>query len=171
MYVQAAGADQWPHHEVYVDPATFTSKTWAHPEDGVLHIFPANYWGNLQYRISGFDANRHAIVLGEGGWQINQTFQQADATKITEHSRFLVENLLEELDAPGEWYVDRRAGILYYMPPDEVDLSTALIEVSHYTSAIRFIGAHANPAATSGCRACVLRTSRSRILSRMKLRL
>jgi len=29
---------------------------------------------------------------------------------------FYVENVFEDLDAPGEWYLDRREGKLYYMP-------------------------------------------------------
>ena len=31
--------------------------------------------------------------------------------------RFYVFNLLDELDAPGEWYLDRRKGLLYVYPP------------------------------------------------------
>lgn len=34
--------------------------------------------------------------------------------------RFFAFNALEELDAPGEWYVDRRAGILYFYPPSSL---------------------------------------------------
>jgi hypothetical protein len=30
--------------------------------------------------------------------------------------RYFVENVREELDCPGEWYLDRRAGVLYYRP-------------------------------------------------------
>ena len=32
--------------------------------------------------------------------------------------RFYAFNLLEELDAPGEWYLDRRRKLLYFMPPE-----------------------------------------------------
>ncbi|MBT7053793.1 MAG: hypothetical protein HN976_01800, partial [Lentisphaerae bacterium] len=31
--------------------------------------------------------------------------------------RWYAFNLLEELDAPGEWYIDREAGVLYFWPP------------------------------------------------------
>ena len=37
-------------------------------------------------------------------------------------------NLLEEIDSPGEWYLDRTSGILYLYPPEP--LATAKVELS-----------------------------------------
>lgn len=34
-------------------------------------------------------------------------------------SRYFAVNLIEELDAPGEWFLDRANGILYLWPPDK----------------------------------------------------
>jgi len=34
--------------------------------------------------------------------------------------RYLAINLLEELDAPGEWYLDREGGVLYLWPPADL---------------------------------------------------
>ncbi|MBT3287279.1 MAG: hypothetical protein HN380_08025, partial [Victivallales bacterium] len=45
-------------------------------------------------------------------------------------------NLLEEIDQPGEWYLDREAGMLYIHPPK--DLTKATVE----------IGMHAGPMVT-----------------------
>jgi len=39
-------------------------------------------------------------------------------------------NLIEELDVPGEYFVDRKSGILYFYPPQGVDLAHAHIQVS-----------------------------------------
>ena len=140
--LQAVGADTWPHREVYFDPQTFTNKTWAHPEDAVLHIFPGNYWGNMQYRICGLDQERSTLLLGEGGWQLRRS---AASTGIDHRSRFFVENVFEELDAPGEWYLDKREGVLYYYPAEGVDLSIACIEVPMIAQVIAFQGTKENP--------------------------
>jgi len=36
-------------------------------------------------------------------------------------------NLLEEIDEPGEWYLDRDAGLLYFYPPSDPDQATVEI--------------------------------------------
>jgi parallel beta-helix repeat protein len=41
--------------------------------------------------------------------------------------RFYVLNVLEELDEPGEWYLDRQSGILYFWPPEAVRDGDALV--------------------------------------------
>ena len=39
-----------------------------------------------------------------------------------------MENIREELDAPGEWFLDRDANKLYFKPPTGLDPSTATID-------------------------------------------
>ncbi|MBN1852398.1 MAG: right-handed parallel beta-helix repeat-containing protein [Pirellulales bacterium] len=39
--------------------------------------------------------------------------------------RYLAVNLFCEIDAPGEWYLDRRDGKAYWLPTEGVDLATA----------------------------------------------
>lgn len=41
-------------------------------------------------------------------------------------------NLLEEIDRPGEWYLNRATGILYFWPPD--DPATATIEIGRWSA-------------------------------------
>ncbi len=45
--------------------------------------------------------------------------------------RFYAFNIPEELDAPGEWYLDRQNGILYFWPPsnpDEAEIFVSLLQ-------------------------------------------
>lgn len=48
--------------------------------------------------------------------------------------RWYALNLLEEIDIPGEWYLDRSNGILYFWPP--ADLNTGVTLISTLKSAI-----------------------------------
>ena len=45
-------------------------------------------------------------------------------------STYYIFNALEELDAPGEWYLDRDNGIVYMYPPEELDGAKITISLS-----------------------------------------
>jgi hypothetical protein len=113
-------------------------KTWAHPETAILHALHGNEWGDLHYRVTGVDAKGNAIL--EGGWQNNR------ASGPHASIRF-VENVFEELDAPGEWFLDKSTGILYFMPPTGMDLDKTIIEVSRLKHLIEIRGSSQKPAA------------------------
>ncbi|MBW8034379.1 MAG: hypothetical protein FVQ79_01580 [Planctomycetes bacterium] len=113
------------------DPETFTTKRWANPSDAIVHIFPGSYWNNFQFRVKSVDWDSHTVKLGEGGWQtalLRTSSRDFFGTKLRKGSHFFVDNVFEELDAPGEWYLDKEKNILYYMPGVDLDLSCALVE-------------------------------------------
>lgn len=126
------------------DPATFTKKTWENPEEAEIHIFQAHYWGNLQWKIKGIDLHTNSIWFGEGGQQMGAKWSHNPAA-VNENSRFFVDNVLEELDAPGEWFLDKRKGILYYYPEPGTDLRSALVEAPVLDQAIQFKGTQRDP--------------------------
>ncbi len=55
-------------------------------------------------------------------------------------SRYTVENYYEALDAPGEWYLNRKTGILSYYPRDGEDMSKAVVTAPVVDSIIRIEG-------------------------------
>jgi hypothetical protein len=42
---------------------------------------------------------------------------------------YMVLNALSELDLPGEWYLDRETGLLYFWPPTPIDKSQACVSI------------------------------------------
>jgi hypothetical protein len=129
---------------VQFDPATFTNKSWTHPEEAEIHIFQEAYWGNLQWRLKGIDHEKHSIWFGEGGQQIGAKWDKNPA-RVGGRSRYFIENVFEELDSPGEWFLDKRTNILYYYAEPGVDLKTALIEVPRLEQIIHFSGTQNSP--------------------------
>ena len=95
-------------------------KNWSSPAGGYLHAMHSREWGGYQYSIEGKDAKGELIL--EGGFQNNR--------QMGMHRTYrMVENIFEELDAEGEWYFDKETHTLYFYPPRELDLQTALFEV------------------------------------------
>ncbi|MBT3377014.1 MAG: hypothetical protein HN742_16270 [Lentisphaerae bacterium] len=43
---------------------------------------------------------------------------------------FYAEDLLQELDSPGEWYLDRQRGVLYFWPPSPLTGATATVSIA-----------------------------------------
>lgn len=95
-------------------------KNWSSPAGGYLHAMHSREWGGYQYSIEGKDAKGELIL--KGGFQNNRQMGM-------HHTYRMVENIFEELDAEGEWYFDKETHTLYFYPPRELDLQTALFEV------------------------------------------
>jgi len=110
--------------------------TWGNPSGGYVHALDENKKGSLHYRITGVDDTDNVEL--DGGWQYKYPVHMHESYRF-------VENLLGELDAPGEWYLDKDLNFLYYYPVSETDLSKALIEVSNLKNSIVVKGTPGKP--------------------------
>ena len=107
---------------------------WSDPAGGYIHAMHAALWGDMHWRILGKKAD--GALDYEGGWQNNRPSPM--------HPEFrFVENIREELDAPGEWFHDAKTGTLYFFPPAGTDLKTATVEVVRLRHLIEFNGSQA----------------------------
>ena len=109
---------------------------WADPRGGLIHAIHGHQWGGFHYRITGKDAA--GKLAYEGGWQNNRP------TGMHRERRF-VENILEELDAPGEWFLDAAAHVLYFKPPPELTLATSRFELAGLPHLVELRGTPAAP--------------------------
>ena len=143
-YVQIAdGTNRRPDSWFSYDPATFSPRPWSDPTTGIVHGFQSHNWGNLQYRVAGVDRAQHRLLLGEGGWQLQRAQGLGRARDAA--SPIYVENILEELDAPGEWFLDAKASTLYWLPPAGVAAATARLEAVVRKNLIEVRGTAAAP--------------------------
>ncbi len=88
---------------------------WNDPENVWLSGVVADNFFNDYYPLERFDADTKTVYLREG------------AVK-TGYSKpfYRFENIPEELDAPGEYYIDRSSGMLYFYPPEGAEQSDVL---------------------------------------------
>jgi hypothetical protein len=109
---------------------------WADPVGGYYHAMHPAFWGDFTWRITGKDADGNPQL--EGGWQNNR------GASAHEQVRF-VENIFEELDAPGEWFLNTKTHTLYFHPPAGLDLKNAVVEATRLRTLVEFRGDEANP--------------------------
>ncbi len=110
--------------------------TWADPRGGFLHAMHRHMWGDYHYRITGKDAG--GALQYEGGWQNNRQMGMHDEYRF-------VENVLEELDAPGEWFLDGSRHVLYFYPPADLELGTAGLELVRLRHLVELRGNQQQP--------------------------
>ena len=106
-------------------------KKWHNLNDVEVVVFHS--WNESRFLISELNEEeravnfldpkaRHTIGWGGGGGP----------------NRYYIENVLEGLDQPGEWYLDRNTGNLYYWPTEDIEHAELIAPVLNQL--IRFEG-------------------------------
>ncbi|MFI4911235.1 MAG: right-handed parallel beta-helix repeat-containing protein [Sedimentisphaeraceae bacterium JB056] len=95
-------------------------KRWTKAED--IWMFGYWYWdwSDQSVEVESIDFENNII-----------SSVQPSAYGVREKQRFYVYNLLEEIDMPGEWYLDRQTGDLYFYPPADAsggDVKLSLLD-------------------------------------------
>jgi parallel beta-helix repeat protein len=94
------------------------TREWANPQRAEVFIFAGHNWGGAAHPVFKIDRVIQVITLSR------------DANnEILSGNRFYFQNLVEELDSPGEWYYDHKERIVYYWPAEEVDLKNVTLPV------------------------------------------
>lgn len=95
------------------------SAAWKNPQDAFVVLY--NYWTDYHLPIDFIDQKESIVTFSHPS-----KYPFLDGNKgSTNGARYVVENFIEVLDEPGEWYLDRSSGILSYWPKDGEDLSRA----------------------------------------------
>ena len=109
---------------------------WKNPVGGYIHAMHSALWGDMHWIINGKNAD--GTLNYEGGWQNNRPSKMHPVYRM-------VENIFEELDAPGEWFYNVKEQKLYFLPEAGTNLATAKVEIVRLRHLIEFSGTKENP--------------------------
>jgi len=84
-------------------------RQWAKPDQGDVFIIPGLAWNSHLIPIQDYNPQTGEVTVARRMTQIWD--------RLMKGNRFYVENLLEELDQPGEWCFDAQTLTLYFWPP------------------------------------------------------
>lgn len=97
------------------------AKSYERVETGYIRALHDYRWGGNSYQIVGRDEDSPT------GLKLRWVGDNNRGSRF-DSGAMVIENVLEELDVPGEWYYDNEAGKLYFYPGELVDLTTAQFE-------------------------------------------
>lgn len=92
---------------------------WTDEPDVWMHGYWFWDWSDQRQRVESIDVESHTVQLAKPyhnyGYRKGQWFYAF--------------NLLAELDSPGEWYLDRSSGTLYFWPPGDLEQGRPMVSV------------------------------------------
>ncbi|MFF2960709.1 right-handed parallel beta-helix repeat-containing protein [Streptomyces sp. NPDC057963] len=104
---------------------------WKNPTTALVRGLHDGMWGGNSFEVTGVKADGTPELAWVGdnnrGSGLHDTYR-------------MVENVFEELDAPGEWFYDKPAGKLYFYPPAGTDPARARVETAERNELIRVEG-------------------------------
>jgi hypothetical protein len=92
---------------------------WAEPGKAWVHGYWTWPWADSHERVRAVDTSTRAVY----------TQEPHGVYGYKEGRRYYAYNILEELDAPGEYYADAESGMLYFWPPAAVDEAEVLVSL------------------------------------------
>ncbi len=102
---------------------------WAKAEDAWLFGYFAHGWADRTLKIRSIDPTTKRVSCGP--YELLARTMEPVKWFNQGRIKYFAFNLLEELDQPGEWYLDRKTGLLYLYPPS--DPAKATIEIGMLT--------------------------------------
>lgn len=92
---------------------------WVAAADLWLHGYWTWDWADSYEKVKSVSTETREIVTNEPhgvyGYSVGK--------------RYYALNILEELDEPGEWYLDRKTGVLYFWPPAPLNAGKAYVSI------------------------------------------
>jgi parallel beta-helix repeat protein len=96
------------------------ARTYAKPKDLKIFVFTRYNWWNDIVGVESIDADKRIMKLTK---DCSYAIRPGD--------RYYIQGGLEDLDAPGEWSIDREQGTVYFWPPESNTQTTKLGDPGH----------------------------------------
>lgn len=112
---------RFEYHEGDISPQ------WRNLQD--VQVVTLFRWMDARLPIQDVDEQNHIV-----------TFSKSSLSTYYSDARYFVENVFEALDAPGEWYLDRHSGELYYLAPKGEDPNMDIVVAPKLGEILRMEG-------------------------------
>ena len=113
-------------------------RQWKNLSD--VDVVALHFWIEERLPIKSVDESSRVVELAK-----KSTFRLTEAHNEV-CARYFIENVFEALDTPGQWYLDRPTGTLYYYPAVGEDWKRETFVAPVLTQIVRVVGKENEPA-------------------------
>lgn len=92
---------------------------WVNAEDPWVYGYWRWDWADGNLEVSSINSATNQITTSDASWY-----------GLLAGQRFYAYNLLEEIDMPGEYYINRLTNMLYVYPPEGIDLLQSTVKLA-----------------------------------------
>jgi hypothetical protein len=108
------------------------NSNWVNLED--IEVVAYHFWTDSHLRIKLIDTVTHIVIFKYPSTKVFTDDFTDDG------ARYVIENVFESLDAPGEWYLNSITGMLYYIPLDNENIADVDVIAPKISELIKFEG-------------------------------
>src|SRR5207248_386416 len=99
-----------------------------------VEVVALHFWVDPHFKIASVDPGKRVVTLDR------PTRRRLTETHGPQPARYYLSNVAEALTEPGEFYADRAAGTIAYIPKPGEDVATAEVVVPRLPAVVRFDG-------------------------------
>jgi hypothetical protein len=137
--IDASGESSWNHGSLGAVFEEGEIQDWKNPSD--IEIVGLTRWIETRMPIASIDHASNTVTFGH-----RSTFRLENTRPgVGRAARYYVENVFEALDRPGEWYLERSSGNLYYLPRPGENPETTLAMAPALPQILRVVGTQSAP--------------------------
>ena len=101
------------------DNQVLPNQPYKNPKGAIVQTWRPGHWASWMFEVGDYDPQNYTFVFSKGGFQGARGNDNGD--------EFYIENVMEELDYPNEWFFDEGTKTLYFYynasggtkPPDD----------------------------------------------------
>ncbi|GMF15595.1 unnamed protein product [Phytophthora lilii] len=148
--------------KIVYNTTTFSARvsTWTNVKDAMVDLRPQSTQPtSLRYSLASVDSVKGTMQLGAGGSELSyDAFTNGPSALWSSSSSsydpaIRVENILQELDSPGEWFFDTSMRWLYMIPikssTTAASLASSVLEIPLLHQLVRVSGSRENQYVTA----------------------
>ena len=102
-------------------------KRWTEEKDAWLDGYWYLPYDATHAKLKSIDTEKRTISLFPDTRWNQSSYLHRYKIQVSKNMPYYAYNLLSELDVPGEWYLDRDTGRLYFYPPDKIQSSEVIV--------------------------------------------